>query len=324
MNQDIYVVVEHLRGQIADISYIALAAARPLATETGGRVAALLLGHEDETLSGDLAADQVWYIDDPALADFNPEHYTATLAKLIGDDLPRCVLFGDTSMGAEIAGAISARLDLPLVSRCRNLSTANGSIRFVSQICGGKILVEGLLPDPTALATMVPGGYQSDQGRADAPPTVVQTPTSPLAAGRVTFQGYQEPEAGDIDISTVPILVAVGRGIATEDNLELAEELAAALGGAVCASRPVVDQGWLPTTRMVGKSGKRVKPDVYLALGISGAPEHVEGMSDAELTIAVNTDPGAPIYEVAQYGSEVDLLDLLPVLIEQVQEAKGE
>ena len=322
MSQDIHVVVEHLRGQIADITYVALAAARRLATGTGGDVAAVLLGHEADGLTEDLAADRVVYVDDLALADFNPEHYTAILTELIGGDPPRCVFFGDTSMGAEIAGALSARLGLPLVSRCRSVDATDGTLRFVSQICGGKIMVEGSLPEPTALVTMVPGGYQPDQGRAETAPEVTRVPITPLGTSRVTFAGYQEPEAGDIDISSMPILVAVGRGIANEDNVELAEELAEALGGAVCASRPVVDQGWLPTTRMVGKSGQRVKPDVYLALGISGAPEHVEGMSDSELTIAVNTDLGAPIFDVAQYGSEVDLLDLLPVLIEQVREAK--
>jgi electron transfer flavoprotein alpha subunit len=323
MNQDIHVVVEHLRGQVADITYVSLAAARRLAGGTGGGVTAVLLGHDDERLAGDLGVDRVLYIDDPALADFNPEHYASILTEVIGADPPRCVVFGDTSMGAGIAGVLSARLELPLVSRCHSVEATADALRFVSQICGGKILVEGALPGPTSLLTMVPGGYQPEEGRGEAAPELIRTPVSPLEASRVTFNGYQEPAAGDIDISSLPILVAVGRGIANEDNVEMAGELAEALGGAVCASRPVVDQGWLPTTRMVGKSGKRVKPDVYLALGISGAPEHVEGMSGSELTIAVNTDPGAPIFDVAQYGSEVDLLDLLPVLIEQVRAAKG-
>ena len=323
MNTDIYVVVESLRGQVADITYVALAAARSLATGTQGNVAAVLLGHEAEGLAGDLAADRVLYIDDPRLADFNPELYAHVLADVIGAEPPRSVLFGDTSMGAEIAGSLSARLGLPLVSRCRSLEAEGGALRFVSQICGGKILVQGSLPEPTCLVTMVPGGYKPEQGRVSAPPELIRMPATPLEAGRVTFKGYREPPGGDIDITTIPVLIAVGRGIANEDNVELAGELAEALGGAVCASRPVVDQGWLPTTRMVGKSGKRVKPDVYLALGISGAPEHVEGMSDSGLTIAVNTDPGAPIFDVAQYGADVDLLDLLPVLTEQVRKAKG-
>ena len=124
-----------------------------------------------------------------------------------------------------------------------------------------------------------------------------------------------------MDISKEPILISVGRGVQTEDNIELAEELAEALGGAVCSSRPVVDQGWLPTSRMVGKSGQTVKAKLYLAMGISGAPEHVEAITDSELIVAINTDPTAPIFDVAQYGAQIDMLDLLETLIEQIEEA---
>jgi electron transfer flavoprotein alpha subunit len=323
VTQDIHVVVEHLRGQVADITYVALSAARILADHTGGAVIAVLLGHDASGLAADLAADRVLYVDDPALADFNPEHYVAALTELINDAPPRALLFGDTSMGAEVAGVLSARLGIPLVSRCREVTGTDDSLHFISQICGGKILVDGVLPEPTVVVTMVPGGYSPESGTTANAPVLDHVEVAVPVSGRVTFAGYSEPEPGDFDIASVPVLVAIGRGIANEDNIEMAEELAEALGGAVCASRPVVDQGWLPTTRMVGKSGKRVKPDVYLALGISGAPEHVEGMSDSELTIAVNTDPGAPIFDVAQYGTEVDLLDLLPVLIRQVRDAKG-
>ncbi len=148
-------------------------------------------------------------------------------------------------------------------------------------------------------------------------------PAPGIEALRVSLRQYIEPEAGDVDISKEPILIAVGRGIQREDNLELAEELAEALGGEVCASRPVVDQGWLPSTRLVGKSGKKVKPRVYLALGISGAPEHAEAITDSDMIIAINTDPLAPIFDVAQYGIEADMFDLLPVLTEKIQEIKS-
>jgi electron transfer flavoprotein alpha subunit len=147
--------------------------------------------------------------------------------------------------------------------------------------------------------------------------------TVALDEPRIRLTGYLEPEASDVDISKESILISVGRGIQTEDNIELAEELAELMDGKVAASRPVVDQGWLPTSRMVGKSGQRVKPKLYIALGISGAPEHVEGIVDAEMIIAVNTDPAAPIFDVARYGTEVDVLDLLEELIEQVEEVQG-
>ena len=144
----------------------------------------------------------------------------------------------------------------------------------------------------------------------------------PLAGGAVRFEKWILPEGGDLDITQQEILVAVGRGIQQKENLEVAEELAQALGGAVCASRPVIDQGWLPATRQVGKSGMTVKPRCFLALGISGAPEHVEGMKDSDLIVAVNTDPKAPIFDVAHYGIVADVLDLAPALTMQSKETK--
>lgn len=319
MNQDIYVLVEHLRGQVTDISYVMLAAARVLAGGTGGSVAAVLLGHAAQDLAGDLAADRVLYIDHPALADFTSDAYLATLSTLISQNQPRAVLLGHTSIGSDVASGLSARLELPLVSQCLNVS---GDGKFVSQICGGKILAEGDLPEATVLVTMVPGGYKPEAGHGAAP-AVTPLAAPALEGLRVKLANYIEPEAGDVDISKEPILISVGRGIQNEDNVELAQELAEALGGVVCSSRPVVDQGWLPTSRMVGKSGYKVKPKLYLAMGISGAPEHVEAIMDSELIIAINTDPNAPIFDVAKYGAVIDMTDLLEVLTGQVQQAKG-
>lgn len=323
MSQDIFVVVEHLRGQVSDISYAALAAARVMAGASGGKVVALLLGNQVQDLAKDLAADQVWYVENPALADFTSDAYQQTLAGLIGDNAPRAVLFGDTSIGGDVAAWLSSRLNLPLVSYCQKVQAEGGEIKFVSQICGGKIMAEGTLPGPTVLVMMVPGGFKAEQGKSAQPPAVTKVAAPALEGLRVAVKSYVEPAGGDVDISKEAILVSVGRGIGSQDDLELAEELASTLGGVVSASRPVVDQGWLPATRMVGKSGKMVKPKLYLALGISGAPEHTEGITDSELVIAVNTDPAAPIFDIAKYGAEVDILDLLPVLTEQIQQAKG-
>ncbi len=323
MNRDIYVVVEHLRGQVADITYVALGAARALTAGTGGEVVGVLLGHEAEGLTADLAADRVLSIDDPALADFTPDSYTAALAGLIGERLPRVVVFGDTSIGAGVAGLLSGRLQLPLVGKCHTVRIEDGEFGLVSQICGGKIFVETAVGESTVLVTMVPGGYKAELGRSGTPPVLERVDGLPLEDSKVTVTRYIEPESGDVDITAEDVLVAIGRGIQLQDNVELAEELAEALGGVVCASRPIIDQGWLPSSRMVGKSGKRVKPAVYLALGISGAPEHVEGMTDSAVVIAVNIDPAAPIFDAAHFGTETDLLDLMPELIERVKEARA-
>jgi electron transfer flavoprotein alpha subunit len=181
-------------------------------------------------------------------------------------------------------------------------------------------MAEGDLPGPTALVTMIPGEYKPEEGQSSQTPDITPMAVPDLGDLRVKLIGYIEPEAGDVDISNESILISIGRGIQTQDNIELAEELAELLGGVVCASRPVVDQGWLPTSRMVGKSGQTVKPKLYIAMGISGAPEHVEGITDSKMIIAINTDPDAPIFEVAQYGIEIDLLDLTETLIEKLEE----
>jgi len=169
---------------------------------------------------------------------------------------------------------------------------------------------------------MVPGGFKPEEGQSAKAPPVTDIAAPDLGGLRVQLKEYIEPEVGDVDISIQDILIAVGRGMQNEDDLELVEKLAEAIGGAVCASRPLVDRGWLPTSRLVGKSGMSVKPKLYFAFGISGAPEHLEGMMDSEMVVAVNTDPNAPIFNIAKYGVEADMLELMPVLVEQLQTMK--
>jgi electron transfer flavoprotein alpha subunit len=319
MDSDVYVVIEHLQGQVSEISYVMLAAGKQLANGIGGTLAAVLLGNNAQNLAAELAVDKVLYMEHEALAEFTPDAYQLALAALIEAEAPRAVLFGDTSVGAEVAGVLSARMDLPLVSRCSRIDAEGGSPRFTSQICGGKIMAEGELPGPTVLVTMVPGEFKAEEGMSEGAPPITNVDVPPMADLKVTLKQYLEPEVGDVDISTEPILVAVGRGIQQEANLEMAEELANALGGVICGSRPVVDQGWMPTSKLVGKSGKSVKPKVFIAIGISGAPEHVEGITGSDIIIAINTDPAAPIFDVAKFGANVDLFELVPTLTEKLQ-----
>jgi electron transfer flavoprotein alpha subunit len=320
MNQDIFVVIEHLRGKVSDISYVMLAAARDLAKNTGGKVIAIVLGHEIQNLASDFNADQVLYADHPNLSNFNPEAYQKILAEIIGESKPRAVFFGHTTIGMDTVGGISAQLNLPLVSSVRNIEANN---KLISQICGGKIMAECTLPEPTALITLVPGGYKPEQGQSTQSPAITPIPVQALDGLRIKWSQYIEPETSDVDISKEPLLIAVGRGIQNQDNISLADELAEAMGGVVCASRPVVDQGWLPTSRLVGKSGSAVKPKIYLAIGISGAPEHVEAITGSNVIIAINTDPNAPIFNIAKYGTTADLFDLVPALTEQIRNKKS-
>lgn len=322
MNQDIYVVIEHLRGQVAEISYVMLAAARELAAGSGGKVVGVLLGKDAQKLTDSLAADQVLYVDHPALEDFNPDTYLTVLSGLIGERQPRATLLGSTTIGSDVAGGLSIKLNAPLISQCQQFVIKGNCLKAVSNVCGGKIMTETELPEIPTLVNMIPGGYGPEDGQGTG--AAIETVAVPSLDGeRVKLSSYIEPEAADVDLEKEPIIVAVGRGIQAEDNIELAQDLANLLGGVVAGSRPVVDQGWLATSRLVGKSGKHVKAKMYLTLGISGAPEHVEGITGSETIIAINSDPAAPIFNVAKYGANVDLFDLIDPLIEKVREAKG-
>ena len=323
MNQDIYVLVEQFKGKVTDMACMALAQAKELAAANGGKVVGVLLGHNVAALVKDLAADKVLVYDDPALADFTWDAYLKVLAGLIRAEMPRLVLLGETTIGADIGSGLSARLGLPLVGYCQRIEAAGGTFKYTSQVCGGKLHAQGDLPDGTVLVTLVPGVFKAEQGKSAIPPQLVSMATPPLEGLRVKLSHYVEPEAGDVDIAKEDVLVSVGRGLQNQDNLEMAQELADALGAVVSGSRPVTDQGWLATSRLVGKSGKSVHPKVYLALGISGAPEHTEAITGSEMIIAINTDPVAPIFNLAKYGAVVDMLDLLPVLTDQVRQAKG-
>jgi electron transfer flavoprotein alpha subunit len=229
------------------------------------------------------------------------------------------VLVASTSIGWDIAPALAAQLNAPLVVGGKAVQADGAALKVTAGFCGGKMLADVAIADAPAILMMLPGSYRpaGETGRAQ-----VETRSSPvpLQPSAITFDELILPQGGDVDITQQDILVAVGRGIKQKDDLEVAQELAEALGGELAASRPIVDQGWLPPTRQVGKSGMTVKPRCYLALGVSGAPEHLEGMKDSELIIAVNTDPNAPIFEAAHYGAVADLLDLAPALTDVLKQ----
>jgi|YNPNPStandDraft_1061719.scaffolds.fasta_scaffold00031_19 electron transfer flavoprotein alpha subunit len=322
MSGEIYVLIEHLQGQVLDISYILLAQARELAGNDA-QVTAILLGHQAQALTAELAADEVFYYDHPLLETFTAEAYWKVLAGLLEERKPRLMLFGETTIGSETAGGLSMRLGLPLVSHCQKIVRDGAVLRWVSQLFAGKMLAEGDLPEGTALVTMQPGAFKPEQGKSRQSPKITPQPPADLSGLRTSVKQIIQPSGEDVDITRLDVLVSVGRGIQQKENIELAQALAESLNTVLAGSRPVVDQGWLPVSRLVGKSGKAVKPKLYLALGISGAPEHVEALGNVEMIVAINTDPNAPIFNLARFGATVDALDLLPVLSEKVQQAKG-
>ncbi len=317
--RDVWVHVEHLNGKVAGHTYELLGKGREIADALSGRLTAVLIGSGIQPLAETLAADGVLCVDDAGLADATPGSHAAVVKALAEKEGPHALLLGATSMGMDLACLLAAALERPLMVNCVNLQVGDGRLVATCQMCGGKLLCE-VEADGPAVVTVVPGSFPAEAGVAKGAPPIeaVTLPADPGAVGTRAVRMI-EPEPGDVDITKSSVLVAVGRGIQRQDNIPLAEELAGILGGTVCASRPVVDQGWLPLPRQVGKSGMIVKPKLYLALGISGAPEHTEGMKDSDLIIAVNSDAKAPIFDVADYGVVIDMYDLIPALTQALQ-----
>ncbi|MGQ9575016.1 MAG: electron transfer flavoprotein subunit alpha/FixB family protein [Thermoguttaceae bacterium] len=317
--QDILVLGETHLGALSDITLELLGGARQLATSTGGKVVAVIFGPDGARHAAALqGADRVLAVDDPQLAAYTQDSYLAVLEAVIRAESPRAVLLGCTSIGLDVGPGLGARLDVPVVVGCRQIEAENGSLKVTASFFGGKMLADVELDKTPAILLVLPGSFRPS---AEARGPEVQTGPSPvpLEPGPIRFEQMILPPAGDVDITKESVLVCVGRGIQQQENMEIAEQLAKALGGQLCATRPVVDQGWLPTTRQVGKSGMTVHPKCYFALGVSGAPEHTEGIKGSELIIAVNTDPKAPIFETAHYGVVGDLMDLVPAITQAIQ-----
>lgn len=319
MGNDIFVLVEHTAGEVDETTQELLGKAAQLAGEAGGKTVACLLHSGASAAAADLGAHTVLSVEHPALEHFLPEAYVKAMASLIAEHEPRLTLIANTTVGMDVAAGLSARAGVPLVAYCTEVGFEEDAVVATSQLFGGKLNAE-VAVEGAAICSIVAGSFKpGPEGTAE----VEEASVPDLDNLTTSFLRRVEPEVSDIDITAEEILVSVGRGIGGEENIELAQELADALGGVVSASRPVTDGGWLPKTRQVGKSGRKVKPKLYIACGISGAPEHLEGMGDAELIIAINTDENAPIFDVAHYGTTEDLFDLLPALTEQVEAAVG-
>ena len=325
-SREIVVVAEHAAGEVSDITLEMLACAREIAHTVGWHVTCLFLTDDPKPLEAlPLASDQTVFVKDPALGPPNPAAYARVLPHVLKDLSARLVLLGNTSTGIDLAGPVSEALGASVVSGCVGIRSAGEQLLFTSRLCGGKLVAQTEVREGIALALVMTGSWNREAGMRDAvPPTGVRVSPVPLATLPVRFLEFVEPKMEDVDVRKVPVLIAAGRGVQSKENLANVEALAKELGGAVCATRPIVDQGWLPRTRQIGRSGMTVKPRLYLALGVSGAPEHVEGMKDSELIVAVNTDPGAPIFDIAHYGTTVDLLDLVPVLTERIKGTRGD
>lgn len=319
MSNDILIITEHLNGTVGEISYEMVGKAKELAGAAGGQAVAVMLGHNMSEAASTFGADATIYVDDPALAHFNPEAYGKVIESLVAEKSPRMVMFGSSSTGMDLAAWLSAKSEMPCCAYVNDIKMEGDNIVASSQVYAGRMMADAAPDGGRVIITTLAGSFPADAGRGGTAAEQIASPVA-LDGLKTKFVKMVMPEAGDVDITAEDKLVAVGRGIGSEDDIELAVELAEALGAAVAASRPITDAGWLPKTRQVGKSGVSVKPKLYLMLGISGAPEHIEGMKDAELIIAINTDENAPIFDYAHYGTTADLFDVAEAMMEILDE----
>ncbi len=300
-------------GKFSDVSFEMVGKAKELASALGGQAVAVVVGSGVD--ANVFASDSTIQIDDAALSQFNPEAYGKVIEALVKEKSPKVVMFGWTVTGMDVAAWLSARMGAPLAAYAKDVRVEGGSLVVSCQAYGGKLTAEVAPEGEMAIVACLAGSFPAEAGQGSTAATKIASPVD-LSALKMTFVEALKPAAGDVDITAQTKLVSVGRGIGGKENIELAEELAAKLGAVVSASRPVVDAGWLPRTRQVGKSGLKVKPKLYLMLGISGAPEHLEGMKGAELIIAINTDKKAPIFNVAHYGATADLFEVAEAMLE--------
>ncbi|MBF0474521.1 MAG: electron transfer flavoprotein subunit alpha/FixB family protein [Deltaproteobacteria bacterium] len=321
---EILVLMESRQGEMRDVSLEMLTLASRLAAVSGERVTALVLASQAQAahLTDQAAgyADSVLTLRKESFAVYQAGEYEEALAALINERRPGLTLAGHTAFGMDFMPRLASRLDLPLATDCLSLSMEGGRLTAVRQMYGGKINADVQLREaPGYLVTIRPGSGSFGAGQAEPGKVEVRDWSSdPVTAGR-TFINYLETAGGGVDITQADILVSVGRGIGKPENIPLAEELARILGAELACSRPVADKNWLPKHRQVGTSGRTVKPKVYLALGISGAFQHQAGMKGSKTIIAINKDPKAPIFNIADYGVVGDLFQIVPALKDQMK-----
>jgi electron transfer flavoprotein alpha subunit len=322
--KEIFVLAEHRMGELRDVTLEMLSKARGLAGALGAQLVAGLLGHNMADFSETLKswAHQVVVVDDPKLENFNADAYQKVLGAIIKERGPGLTMIGHTSFGVDLAPPLATELGFPLTTDCVDIQLKDGAPLAIRQVYGGKLNARVAFVSTPCMVTLRQGAFPVQEADLKGHIVAVDSPLTEQIAYRKFLQ-YVEAVVGDVDITQADILVSVGRGIREEKNMPLVEELARSLGGVLSCSRPITDSGWLPPDRQVGQSGRTVKPKLYVAVGISGAFQHLAGMSGSDMVVAINKDPNAPIFSVAHYGIVGDLFQVVPVLTEKIAEMRG-
>jgi electron transfer flavoprotein alpha subunit len=319
---EIFVLIEHRKGEIRDISYELLTCGRKLADD--GKVTAVILGTELDGMVGNIKshADRILVFENELFQNYNSETYQMVLADLIQKENPFLFLIGHTAFGWDLCPSLATQLKIPFTTDCLDVEIDGSKLKVIRNMFDGKLNAKVTLREnPSYMITMRAGSIPAVEGNLSAETVKMDSPISEAPDYR-KFVEYIEAVAGDVDITKSDIVIGIGRGIKEQENLEMIEDFANAIGGVVACSRPIVDADWLPKDRQVGSSGKVIKPKLYIAIGISGAFQHVAGMKGAEMIVAINKDANAPIFHEADYGIVDDLFKVIPVLKEKILEIK--
>jgi electron transfer flavoprotein alpha subunit len=322
----ILVVTEQKGGVWNRMSGETLAAGQQLGAALNLAVSAVVVGTTD---TGDFAQkklDRIYTVNDPLLQSYTPDGYTAALEQLIREKQPRYVLFPHTYQVRDFAPKLATRFNQVLVSDVIDFRAADASVVMVRQLFQGKLNADVKFGgEGPYFASVQAGAFRAENAAPAESAVTVESVAIQLDASKIRSrpeEPFREAQRA-VDLTAANIIVSVGRGIREKENIPMVEELAKAMGAELAASRPICDNGWLPMERQVGSSGQTVAPKVYLAVGISGAIQHLVGMKGAKTIVAINKDANAPIFEVADYGIVGDLFEVVPALIDEVKKAKS-
>ncbi|HWY56562.1 MAG TPA: electron transfer flavoprotein subunit alpha/FixB family protein [Terriglobales bacterium] len=329
MPDTILVVVEQREGKLNRVSWETLTAGQALAAETGWTLEAAVVGSGVSNFANEVAAKKVakvYAVESPKLEPYTPDAFSAALRQFIESKKPKLVLMPHTYQVRDFVPKLATAMGRTAISDCIGYKKEGGKLLFTRQMFQGKLAADvSFACDDPWFVTFQNGAFRGDKVEPGANPAPVETVNVQIADGIIRNKPqevFKEAKQA-VDLTQAEIIVSVGRGIKEQKNIDLAKQLAEALGGELAASRPICDSGWLPMDRQIGSSGQTVAPKLYLALGISGAIQHIVGMKGARTIIAINKDSEAPIFEIADYAVVGNLFDIVPPLIEEVKKAKA-
>ena len=322
----ILAVTEQRDAKWNKVSFEILAAAQQIAEQTKGTIHAVVIGKGVAALADEFSGyhlDEVLLVEHDLLKNYTPDGFSIALKQVIESTKPDLVLFPHTYQVRDFAPALAASLGKGMIGDCTSYREEGGKLIFVRQMFQGRTVADvSFVGDAPWIATFQASAFRADLAKKNAsgkaPVKPVSVDLKPEQIRTKPGELFREAKQA-VDLTQSPILVSVGRGIKAPENIPLAEKLAHAMGGELCASRPICDEGWLPMDRQIGSSGQTVAPKLYFALGISGAIQHVVGMKGSRTIAAINKDANAPIFEIADYGIVGDLFEIVPALVEELE-----